>query len=198
MGHLENCPFLRAAHGAALCRLRLGRARDGISIQEKMLACNPDDHQGVRLIIGSEYLRAGQEDRAGSFFEAKAGQYPPYRYEMALLLLRGRHAEAATSLRLGFLENGYIAEVLCGKPHPLPVAIWHGTVWAEAALAMEYALDYGKLWHLQTDAVPFLRWLHTHPAVIAERAGILQWQEAPLWEQDPERRRTILDMQESA
>ena len=186
--HLENRPFLRAAHGVALSQVRLGLREEGIATMEKMLGWNPDDHQGIRLVLGSEYLRAGEDERAMSFFEMET-DYPPYRYEMALLLLRlGLHVEAATSLRRGFAENGYIAEVLCGNPHPLPAGIWHGTAWAEPRLAMEYVLDYGILWHMTPDAVAFLRWLHTHPKVMAERAGILQWQKALLWERDAARR----------
>ena len=185
---LGNRPFLRAAHGVALSRLQLNRRTEAILTLEKMLGWNPDDHQGVRFVIGSEYLRAGEEEKAMSFFETDT-EYPPYRYEMALLLLRqGRHVEAATSLRRGFVENGYIAEVLCGNPHPLPAGIWHGISWAEPATAMDYVLDYGRLWHATQGAVAFLRWLHTHPKVMAERADILQWKEALLWEDDATRR----------
>lgn len=188
---LENRPFLRAAHGVALSRLRLDRRGEAIPTMEKMLGWNPNDNQGVRFLIGSEYLRAGEQEKAMSFFETEI-EYPPYRYEMALLLLRqGLHVEAATSLRRGFVENGYIAEVLCGSPHPLPAGIWHGISWSEPGPAMDYVLDYGTLWHATPDAVAFLRWLHTHPKVMAERAGILQWKEALLWEHDTTRREWI-------
>ncbi len=197
--YLENRPFLRAAHGLALCRSQLGRSGEAISLLAKILAWNPDDNQGVRYVIGSEYLRAGQEDRARPFFETEAAYYPPYRYELALLLLRhDRHVEAATNLRLGFNSNGYIAEVLCGNPHPLPTGIWHGSSWSQPALAMEYALHYGKLWQVTPDAVAFLRWLHTHPKVMVERAAILECREALLWEPDTERRRSIMDAEVAA
>ena len=181
-----NRPFLRAARGVALSQLQLGRRDEAISTMEKMLGWNPNDHQGIRYMIGSEYLRAGEEEKAMSFFESET-EYPPYCYEMALLLRKGLHVEAATSLRRGFVENGYIAEVLCGNPHPLPAGIWHGISWAEPATAMDYVLDYGRLWHATPDAVAFLRWLHTHPKVMAERADILQWKEAQLWEDDATR-----------
>lgn len=195
---LENRPFLRAAHGVALSRLQLDRREEAIPTLEKMLGWNPDDNQGIRFLIGSEYLRAGEEEKAKSFFETEI-EYPPYRYEMALLLLgRGLYVEAATSLRRGFVENGYIAEVLCGNPHPLPAGIWHGISWSEPGTAMEYVLDYGKLWHATPDAVAFLRWLHTHPKVMAERADILQWKEALLWEHDTMRRGSIMDKADAA
>ena len=198
-GYLDNRPFLRAAHGVVLCNLRLGRPQEAIAIMEKMLAWNPGDNQGIRYIIGSEYLRAGKEDEAKSFFETEATHYPPYRYELGLLLLRqGRHMAAATSLRHGFIDNGYIAEVLCGNPDPLPVGIWHGSNLAEPELAKEYASCYGSLWHGTLDAVAFLRWLHSHPKVMSERAAILDWSEALLWEHDIERRQVILKLQRAA
>ena len=191
---LENRPFLRAAHGAALCLLKLKNAGDAIAIMERMLAWNPDDNQGIRYIIGSEYLRIGQEERARSLFETEAAEYPPYWYELALLQFRqGQHAAAATSLRRGFSENVYIPEILCGNPDPLPVGIWHGSSFAEPELAKEYAEQCGKLWRHTPDAIAFLRWLHTHPKVMAERAAVLEPKEALLWERDFDRRGSLLD-----
>ncbi len=196
---LENRPFLRAAHGAALCRLQLGHLEDAIAILEKVLVWNPDDNQGIRYLIGSEYLRAGEDEKAESYFVTEATEYPPYRYDLGLLLLRqGRHVEAATSLRHGFVENGYIAEILCGNSNPMPCAIWHGSSLAEPGMAKEYASHCAALWHLTPDAIPFLRWLHTHPMVMAERAAILECSEALLWEHDFEKRGSILRTQNDA
>ncbi|CCW16732.1 hypothetical protein EBBID32_10700 [Sphingobium indicum BiD32] len=47
------------------------------------------------------------------------------------------------------------------------------------------------------DAIAFLRWLHTHPKVMAERAAYLEGREALLWNHDVEERRAIL-VQEDA
>lgn len=197
--HLENRPFLRAAHGAALCHLRLGGRDKAISIMERILLWNPDDNQGIRYLIGSEYLRTGQEGRAETFFETEAPSYPPYWYEKALLFLRqDRHVAAATSLRRGFVENGYIAEVLCGNPDPRPIGIWHGWAFAEPELAKEYAEWYGGLWHETAHAISFLRWLHMHPLIMSERAAILELSERLLWEFDVERRESISRMQDEA
>ena len=197
-GYLENRPFLRAAHGVVLCRLKLRQRAEAISVMERMLAWNPADNQGVRYIIGSEYLRAERVEEAASFFETEAEQYPPYRYELALLLLgRGDHAAAATSLRYGFVENGYIAEILCGNPDPQAIGIWHGWGFSLPQTAKDYAEDYKELWHDIPEAVRFLRWLHTHPRVMAERASILKWREALLWEHDAEERRRLLEAGEA-
>ena len=72
--HVENRPFPRAAYGIARCRFKLGRTWDGLSMLGRMLAWNPDDDQGARFIIGSEYLRVGEEEKARSFFETEASQ----------------------------------------------------------------------------------------------------------------------------
>ncbi len=197
-GWLENRPFLRAAHGAVLCHLRLRQWRKALPLMEKMLAWNPGDNQGVRYLIGSAYLRAGRPDDARAFLAAGDNDYPPSRYELALLLLSEENfTGAATSLRLGFVENGYIAEMLCGMLDPLPMTVWHGSNFAEPDLARDYVLQYGDLWHRTPGAVAFLRWLHTHPTVMAERAAIMKCWETLLWEHDIERRRAILDRLEA-
>ena len=57
---------------------------------------------------------------------------PGSLYDLGLLLfVRRQYMAAATALRHGFIENGYIAEILCGMPRPLPLAIWHGSNLAE-------------------------------------------------------------------
>jgi len=43
----------------------------------------------------------------------------------------------------------------------------------------------------------FLRWLHGHPKALAERAAILECQEALLWERDVAKRGQILDREKS-
>lgn len=196
---LENRPFLRAAHGAVCCHLRLSQNRKALALMEKMLGWNPRDNQGIRFLVGSEYLRAGERDKASDLFNALAADYPPYRYELALLLLReGRHPEAATNLRHGFVENCYIAEILCGTPEPLPLAIWHSSTSNKPSLAKDYVWQYGELWNRTPGAVGFLRWLYNHPKVMAERAAVFEWREALLWEHDVERRRMIINKETSS
>ena len=117
---LDNRPFLRAAYGLALVRLKTGKRPEATRLMEQLLQWNPNDNQGVRLIIGSEYLRAGDRARAGKVLREHAAEYPPYRYELGLLhLQKQKWAEAATSLRCGFVDNPYIAEILCGNPDPI-------------------------------------------------------------------------------
>lgn len=198
-GFLENRPFLRAAHGVLLCHLRLGQRREALAMMEKMLRWNPNDNQGVRFLIGSEYLRAGDQAKATRFFRDEAPNYPPYHYEAGLLhLLQGDRIAAATSLRRGFVANVYVAEMLCGNPDPMPLAIWHGSNLAEAETARAYLDHCTDLWRKAPEGIPFLHWLYNHPKVLVERASVMECKEALLWEHDPAQRRKLIDVEEVA
>lgn len=198
-GFLENRPFLRAALGALLCHLRLGQHREALAMMEKVLRWNPNDNQGLRCLIGSEYLRAGDYAKAASIFRDEAGSYPPYHYEAGLLhLLKGDRIVAATSLRRGFAANVYVAEMLCGNPDPMALAIWHGSNLAEAETAREYLDHCADLWRKAPDAISFLHWLYNHPKVLVERASVMACKEALRWEHDPIQRRKLIDAEEVA
>ena len=184
-GHLDNRPYLRAMHIALLSYMRLRRHRDAVTIIELMLARNPNDNQGVRYLLGSEALRAGDYEHARAVLEEEAEGYPPYFYELALChMLRDEWVAAATALRRGFAANPYIAEILGGNPNPAPLVIWHGTTLAEPEIGCEYMRMYGMLWRTQPDSFSFTRWLFNHPKVLAERAASMECAEAILWESD--------------
>ena len=189
---LDNRPFLRAVHGAAICYLRRRHWHKAIPLLEDLLAWNPNDNQGIRYLIGSVYLRAGKLDEAGTALDLEGDLDPASLYDLGLLLLiRRQHMAAATALRHGFIENGYIAEILCGMPRPIPLAIWHGSNHAEPDYAEDYVQMFGQLWQQTFGAVAFLRWLHMNSQVMAERAAILQCKEMILWEHDPDSRREV-------
>lgn len=196
-GHLDNRPYLRAMHIALLSYMRLRRHKDAVTIIELMMARNPADNQGVRFLLGSEALRAGDFDHARSVFEAEASGYPPYYYELALThILCNEWVQAATALRRGFASNPYIAEVLGGNASPAPLAIWHGTSMAEPEIARDYIRMYGMFWHQEPDSFDFTRWLLNHPKVLAERSEIMACKEALLWERDAATRRQLIEREQ--
>lgn len=193
-GHLDNRPYLRAMHGAVLAYGRLRRHKEAAAVIERVLACNPNDNQGGRYLLGSELLRAGDAARAQTVFEAEGASYPPYHYELALLHLQaGRWVPAATALRRGFCANLYIAETLSGLHDPKPLAIWHGSNLAEPETARDYLGLYGALWIRRPDFPAFVRWLFNHSKVLAERAAITACQEALCWEHEFSVRGTLVD-----
>lgn len=195
-GHLDNRPYLRAMHIALLSYMRLRRHRDAVTLIELMLARNPGDNQGVRYLLGSEAMRAGNHEYARRVFEAEADSYPPYFYELALsYMFKDEWVAAASALRRGFAANPYIAETLGGNPSPEPLAIWHGTSWAKPETACDYMQTYGALWHMKPDSYAFTRWLFNHPKVMVERAAIMACKEAVLWEDDATKRSTIMEQE---
>jgi len=198
-GFLENRPYLRALHGVALGYLRLKQRKNAIPLLEKMLRLNPNDNQGIRYLVGPEYLRTGKTDKAREILEAEADSYPSYHYELGLLHMgKGEWVEATTSLRRGFATNAYIAEALLGNPAPAPLPIWHGSNFGDADMATDYVAQYGDYWARFPDLLQFLNWLYHHSAVLTERAETQWCREELLWEQDVEQRKAILERQQQA
>lgn len=196
-GHIENRPYLRAMHIALLSHARLRRHKDAVILVYMMLARNPNDNQGVRYLLGSEAMRAGDHDRARKVFEEEANSYPPYFYELALShIIKGEWVAAATALRRGFVANTYIAEILGGNYSPEPLAIWHGTSFAEPQAAGDYIQMYGMLWHQHPESKEFARWLFNHPKVMVERAAIMDCKETTLWESDSQKRIALMDKEQ--
>lgn len=195
-GYVENRPYLRALQGAMLAYVRLRRHKDAVTLIDKMLAYNPNDNQGSRYLLGSEVLRAGDKERAVNIFDEYADDYPPYCYELALLhILNKDWVKAATALRHGFSANSYIAEMLCGNFNPIPLAIWHGTNFAEPETATDYIEMYGELWFRYPDVLAFVRWLFNHSSIMNERASLMKCSEDLLSERDLEAWGQIIDRQ---
>ncbi|MBC8951064.1 lipopolysaccharide assembly protein LapB [Xenorhabdus sp. TS4] len=191
-GYLENRPFLRALHGVVLAYMRLRRHKDAASFIDKMLAYNPNDNQGIRYLLGSETLRAGDKIRAETVLNENADNYPPYYYELGLLhIMNDDWVKAATALRQGFCANIYLAELLCGNSDPLPLTIWHDSNLAQPDTATDYMKMYGNLWFRYPDSFAFLRWLFNHSSVMAERASLMKCHEELFSEKDFEARKRI-------
>lgn len=190
---LENRPFLRAMHLAVLGHVRLRRHREAVTLIERMLAYNPGDNQGVRYLLGSAALRAGETEKAQRVFHQEAPFYPPYYYELALsYFINGEKIEAATAFRQGFCGNPYIAEILGGNPDPHILGIWHASNFEHPETAFQYLAMYGDLWDRNPYSKEFVRWLFNHPKVMLERASVMTCQEALRWERDASARGEIL------
>ena len=56
-------PAVRAQRTGLALATENGKRPEAIRLMEQLLQWNPNDNQGVRLIIGSEYLRAGRSAR---------------------------------------------------------------------------------------------------------------------------------------
>ncbi|WP_085431931.1 tetratricopeptide repeat protein [Escherichia coli] len=169
----ENRPYLRALYAAILANMQLLRHHDAVMLIDKILAYNPEDNQGARWLLGPELLRAGNHKRALHILKEHAGEFSPYWYEPGLLyFLNGEPVKAATALRRGFATNTYIAEMLCGNPHPFPLTMWHNFS-AGPDVAEDYYATYSPLWGKHPETLLFVSWLYNHSAVLCERAEMM-------------------------
>lgn len=174
-GHIENYsfgnrPFLRALHGAILCLLDLGERKQAVSMMKKMLKWAPNDSYGVRLMIGTEYMSLGMDEKALPFLRKNAEHYPPHQYDLGLYYWRaGDLVKSITALRHGFIKNPFIVGMLLLEPmiesREKVVMSSHASE-EEAAKYVERAAD---AWRKNTEAIDFLNRIYRDPMVVAER-----------------------------
>lgn len=196
-GHLENRSYLRLMHIGMWSYIRLRRHQLALTFIELMLERNPNDNQGVRFLLGTQAMKAGDYEKARAVLETDAAAYPPYYYDLALCHMQSNNwIAAATALRKGFASNPYIAEILGGTQRPYPLAIWHSSNLEEPDTAHEYLQLSGGLWLDRPEGILFARWLFNHSRVLAERAAIMAGKEALLWESDIAARTRINERQE--
>ncbi|MBM4093171.1 MAG: tetratricopeptide repeat protein, partial [Planctomycetes bacterium] len=114
--HLENRPFLRAAHGYGLALELQRRHLDAVDVYERILAWNPNDNQGVRYLLPSLYLQARAPQKARATLE-RHGADGMNLYTRCLLEIQdGRRREALRWLCRALSYNLYLPRmVLAGK-----------------------------------------------------------------------------------
>jgi hypothetical protein len=119
---------------------------------EKSRTGNFDDGAGLRFLVGPLYLLLGDLEGATKSYAWFEKQFPDDGGEpgndlcWALVLYRiGSLEAAARKLRQAMLRNLYLLPQLLGIPHK-PLAIWHGSNWAEAGYLACIPPEYWELW----------------------------------------------------
>jgi hypothetical protein len=131
---------------ARLCRyerqLRAEKTRTGFV----------DDGAGLRFLVGPLYLLLGALEGAAKSYAWFEKQFPDDGGEpgndlcWALVLYRiGSQEAAERKLRQVMLRNLYLLPQLLGVPRK-PLAIWHGSNWAEADYLACIPPEYWDLW----------------------------------------------------
>ena len=190
--HVPNRPILRAIGAWAIERAERGDYAESAKLAKRLLKLNPNDNQGMRLILGPALRRSGSTDAAMRALAKTAPEDPGMRYELGLLQFeRTRYVEAVTTLRRAMIENPYIADTLLTGETALPMPLSMGSNTADYDGARSYADLWGERWTATGGALPFLRWVQTHPLLMAERGNALAAREGLLWE-EPGRTRSRL------
>ncbi|MCF8112800.1 MAG: tetratricopeptide repeat protein [Desulfotignum sp.] len=195
--HLENRPFLYLHYTLILCHIKAGRHKKAVQSMEQHLALNPNDNIGIRYLIGDAYIQAGLPGKAKKILSEIRKEFPPAAYSLALLFFKkGKYIEAATAMRLGILQNPYIAEALTGRTHLSPRLYWHGTNLAAPETAVLYLENSGRdIWMSTPGAVDFCDWLFNHSAILKERAAMASAMEGLTTEWNFEQRGQYVDLQ---
>jgi tetratricopeptide (TPR) repeat protein len=184
--HLDNRPFLRAHHGLILCHLRRNEYSQATKMIEEHLAWNPNDNIGVRYLLGDAYLLAGDTVNARRALTVGVSEeYPDSAYSLGLLEFKeGNYSAAATALRIGFIGNMYVAEILTGRTVEKPHFYWHGTSRASVSAAKSYLFEQNmlNLWNATPQAVDFVDWLYNSAAVLRERLELAEIREGLTYE----------------
>lgn len=175
--------LVRALMGVGLASMRLGNYEDSIAAIESMLAKTPADQQSARNLLGSLYLRAGDNAMAERYLGMCAEKYPAAGYELALLFFKEKKLlEATTQLRRAILKNGYIGEAMSGNRKPQQRIFWHTSDLEKPTHAMTYVSNFMDAWDGTKHAREFASWVYNHPKVMKERAEVLDLQEQMLHE----------------
>ena len=179
--HLDNRPFLRAHYGLILCHFRKKEYEKAARMIEEHLVWNPNDNVGVRFLLGDAYFMAGDTPNARRAFTAELDEgnfaSPDNAYSLGLLELKeGNFPAAATALRIGFIANEYIAEILTGRSVEKPHFYWHDNSARSFKSAKGYLIDQDMLtlWKSEPQAIDFVDWLFNCAVVMRER---LEWAE---------------------
>ncbi|MCX7869029.1 MAG: hypothetical protein N2322_03665, partial [Terrimicrobiaceae bacterium] len=181
-------PFLRALYGRAMTLWHRGRHLESASQLEKLVAINPRDNQGARLLIPLLYLLAEDLPAASAAFAAYEKNYPGDFAEPSLLYgwglalgLSGDEAAARSKYHAGILRNIYIAPLLLEEPLP-PQNLYFPSDRAEYSYASGFLDSYAVLWDREGGATRLLReaWDGAQQAV----ANLIRHREAMLDFQD--------------
>lgn len=201
---LDNRPFLSAHHGLILCHLRKKEYAEVAKMIEEHIIWNPNDNIGVRFLLGDAYFMAGNIQNARRAFSAELEDgycpCPDNAYSLGLLEFKeGNFSAAATALRIGFLANEYIAEILTGRSVEKPHFYWHSNSWRSVKSAKSYLIGQDMLtfWKSVPQVIDFVDWLYNSAAVMRERLEWVEIREGLTTERDFSARGVFVNREEA-
>ena len=169
-GFITNRPYLRGLANLALVLAAQKKWPEVLAIHQRMLKLNPNDNQGVRWMIGVEYLRVGDNDGAVDAFQKVMHEEVGCAFGLALALLRrnGRSAKVGEALLTGFAANRYVAPMLLGETWER-LDGFSGTNMAEPEWAHDVIAAQAELWQAVPDSAKLLRFWWAAPQIATWR-----------------------------
>jgi tetratricopeptide (TPR) repeat protein len=123
--HLENRPFLRAAHGYGLGLEQERRHLEAVDVYEQVLSFNPNDNQGIRYLLPSLYLKAQAPQKARAALEQHGADGMNLYTRCLVEIQDGRRREAVRWLCCGLSYNLHLPGiVLAGRREPGSEEAW--------------------------------------------------------------------------
>lgn len=169
-GFIENRPYLRGLANLALVFVKQKKWSEALGLHQQLLKLNPNDHQGVRYLIGPECLRVGDNAGAVRAFERCLDEEVGCAFGLALAKLRaeGASAEIGLALVTGFAANRYVAPMLLEETWERLDA-FHGTNMAEPEWAHAVVVAQADLWQSVPRGAELLRFWWRAPPVATWR-----------------------------
>lgn len=112
---LDTRPFMRAMLGLGLV---LGRQKDwqqALECYQELLSIDPNDHLGIRYLVGQVYHELGDFDQARKCY-MNARDWPEGAWNLVWLdLEQGNEGQAAKDAVLALKANAYVPNILLGR-----------------------------------------------------------------------------------
>ncbi len=147
-GWLQNRPFLRAYHGLATALMEDGLLGEAAVILNNILDLNPNDNQGVRMLLVSCGFGLRRPGDALRVCERYPDDAPDLRFGRALALFQlDRPDEAEAAYRDAAAEWPRVHEELLKTRHTRPKEMHPGYITVGGAdQAFAYWEEYGEFW----------------------------------------------------
>jgi len=157
-GIVETRPYMRVRAGLANCLWLLGERSEAIDHHQELLRLNPNDNQGIRHQLLTEYMEEGMDKETEYLLsEYDDDTSATWLYNRALFLFKkGDGKKARIQLLEALQYNPHVPGYLLKRkrlPKNLPPYVGFG----DKNEAVYYATEAGFLWSQQAGALDWLQ-----------------------------------------
>lgn len=156
-GFHETRPYMRARAGLAETLWQLGRSEEAFGHWREMLRLNPGDNQGIRYVLLTHLLEAGEDEHAGALLDDYDDAAASWLYDRALWFFRteGEGPAANAALREAVEQNPHVPEYVLGRKR-VPARAPDTIGWGDGSEAKAYAVFRRASWKATPGALAWL------------------------------------------